>query len=85
MTWSGNHQMEGDYGFIYDLEVLDHSPGPILFLYREYWGVTWQIGGDLQPSGKEFVYHSLYFLSLSFEGMLFPVGEVSGIPESYDK
>ena len=65
--------MEEDYGLIYDLEVLNHSPGPVLFLYREYWG------------GKESVYHRLSFLSLSFEGILFPVGEMSGIPESCDK
>ena len=38
--------MEEDYSFIYDLEILNHSPGPILFLYREDQGVTWQIGGD---------------------------------------
>lgn len=25
----------------------NHSPGPVLFLYREYWGVTWQIGVNL--------------------------------------
>ena len=38
--------MEGDYSFIYDLEILNHSPGSILFLYWEDWGITWQIGGD---------------------------------------
>ena len=27
--------MEGDYSFIYDLEILKHSSGLILFLYRE--------------------------------------------------
>ena len=36
----------GDYSFIYNLEILNHSPGPVLFLYRENWGVTWQIDGD---------------------------------------
>ena len=38
--------MEGDYSFIYDLEILNHSPGPILSLYREDQSVTRQIGGD---------------------------------------
>ena len=38
--------MEGDYSFIYDLEILNHSPGPILSLYREDQRVTRQIGGD---------------------------------------
>ena len=38
--------MEGDYSFIYDLEILNDSPGPVLFLYREDQGVTCQIGGD---------------------------------------
>ena len=38
--------MEGDYGFIYDWEILNHSPGSVLFLYREDWGVTQRIGGD---------------------------------------
>ena len=33
--------MEGDYSFIYDLEILNHLPGSVLFLYRENWGVTW--------------------------------------------
>ena len=33
--------MEGDHSFIYDLEILNHSPGPILFLYKEDWSVTW--------------------------------------------
>ena len=37
---------ERDYSFIYDLEILNHLPGPIFFLYREDWGVTWLIGGD---------------------------------------
>ena len=32
--------MEGDYSFIYDLEILNQSSGLILFLYREDWGVT---------------------------------------------
>ena len=32
--------MEGEYSFIYDPELLNHSPGPILFLYREDQGVT---------------------------------------------
>ena len=31
---------EGDYSFIYDLEILNHSPGSVLLLYREDWGVT---------------------------------------------
>ena len=38
--------MEGEYSFINDLETLNHSPGSILFLYKEYRGVTWRIGGD---------------------------------------
>ena len=38
--------MEGDYSFIYDMEILNHSPGSIFFLYREGRGVTRQIGGD---------------------------------------
>ena len=38
--------MEGDYSFIYDPEILNHSPVPILFLYREERDVTWLIGGD---------------------------------------
>ena len=38
--------MEGDYSFIYDPEILNHSPGSILFLYWEDWGVTWRTGGD---------------------------------------
>ena len=33
--------IEGDYSFIYDPEILNHSPGPVLFLYREDPGVTW--------------------------------------------
>ena len=33
--------MEGDYSFIYDLEILNHSPGSVFFLYLEDWGVTW--------------------------------------------
>ena len=32
--------IESDYSFIYDLEILNHLPGPIFFLYREDWGVT---------------------------------------------
>ena len=38
--------MERDYSFIYDLEILNHSPCPVLFLYREDQGVTLQTGGD---------------------------------------
>ena len=38
--------MEGDYSFIYDLEILNYSPGPLIFLYMEDRGVTWWIGGD---------------------------------------
>ena len=38
--------IEGDYSFIYDPEILNHSPGPVLFLFREDWGVTWQSGED---------------------------------------
>jgi len=38
--------MEGDYSFIYDLEILNYLTGSILFLYREDWGVTQRIGGD---------------------------------------
>ena len=33
--------MEGGYSFIYDPEILNHSPGSILFLYREDQGFTW--------------------------------------------
>ena len=32
--------MEEDYSFIYDPETLNHSPGSILLLYKEDWGVT---------------------------------------------
>ena len=32
--------MEGNYSFIYDPEMLNHLPAPVLFLYREDWGVT---------------------------------------------
>ena len=28
-------RMEQDYSFIYDLEILNHSPGSVIFLYRE--------------------------------------------------
>ena len=38
--------MERDYSFIYDLEILNDLSGPVLFLYKEDWGVTWQIDGD---------------------------------------
>ena len=38
--------MEGTYSFIYDLEILNHSPSPVLFLYRKDQDVTWQIVGD---------------------------------------
>ena len=38
--------VEENYNFIYDPEILNHSPGPVLFLCREGQGVTWQIGGD---------------------------------------
>ena len=38
--------MERHYSFIYDLEILNDSPGLVLFLYREDWGVTWRIDGD---------------------------------------
>ena len=38
--------MEQDYSLIYDLEIFNHSPGSVIFLYREDWGVTWQIAGD---------------------------------------
>ena len=30
----GYSGMEGDYSFIYDLEILNHSPGSIIFLLR---------------------------------------------------
>ena len=33
--------MDRDYSFIYDPEILNHSPGSILFLYREDQGFTW--------------------------------------------
>ena len=29
--------MEGDYSFIYDPEILNHSPGSVFFLYGEDW------------------------------------------------
>ena len=48
--------MEGKYNFIYDPEILNHSPGSILFLHREDWGVTWQNGGDQLSADKEFIY-----------------------------
>ena len=35
--------VEGDYSFIYDLEILNHSPSPVI---REDQDVTWQIVGD---------------------------------------
>ena len=38
--------MEGDYSFIYNPEILNHSPGSVFFLYWEDWGVTWRTGGD---------------------------------------
>ena len=39
--------MEGDYNFIYDLEILNHWPRPILsFFYKEDRDVTQQTGGD---------------------------------------
>ena len=38
--------MEGDYCFIYDLEILSHSPGLVLFLYREDQDVTQETVGD---------------------------------------
>ena len=37
----GYCRIEGDYSFIYDPQILNHSPGPVLFLYREDRGVTW--------------------------------------------
>ena len=37
---------EGDYSFIYDPKILTHSPGSVLFLYREDLDVTQRIGGD---------------------------------------
>ena len=37
----GYYGMEGDYSFIYDLRILNPSPGSILFLYREDQGFTW--------------------------------------------
>ena len=36
----GYSGMEGDYSFIYDLEILNYSPGFVLFLYREDRAVT---------------------------------------------
>ena len=45
-TGIGYCGMEGDHSFIYDLEILNHLPGSILFLYREDRGVAQQIGGD---------------------------------------
>ena len=39
-------EMEGDYSFIYDLEILNHLPGSDLFLYGEDQCVTQPIGGD---------------------------------------
>ena len=35
VLWNGD-----DYSFIYDPEILNHSPGSVLFLYWEDWGVT---------------------------------------------
>ena len=32
--------MDGDYIFIYDPKILNHSPSPILFIYMEVQGVT---------------------------------------------
>ena len=29
----GYYGMEGDYSFIYDPEILNHSPGSVFFLY----------------------------------------------------
>ena len=42
----GYYGTEGIYSFIYDPEILNHSPVSILFLYREDWCVTGLIGGD---------------------------------------
>ena len=39
-------RMEQDYSFIYDLEILNHSPGSVIFLYREDQDVTWQTVRD---------------------------------------
>ena len=39
-TGIGYCEMEGDNSFICDPEILNHSPGPIPFLYREDGDVT---------------------------------------------
>ena len=44
--------MEGDYSFIYDPEILKHSPSSVLFIYREDQIATWQIGGDQLPKAR---------------------------------
>ena len=41
----GHWGVEGDYSLIYDLEILNHTPDSLLFLYREDRGVTWWILG----------------------------------------
>ena len=77
--------MERDYSFIYDLEILNDSSGSVIFLYREDWGITWQIDGDQQPTSKEFIHQRLQsFPSFSPEGVLFLVWKLSGILEEND-
>ena len=44
--------MEGNCSFIYDLEILNHSPGPVLFLYRENWVLHGELVGTNSPQAR---------------------------------